>query len=75
MSKRFDENLTETTKVLAIRNMLKLFHSLISLVGCVGKVLGPHTDNLKRKGNVLDPFILGYKMYYYPNVSKTYEYI
>ena len=46
MSKRLDENLTETTKVLAIRNMLKLFHSLISLVGCVGNVLGPHTDNI-----------------------------
>ena len=46
MSKRSDENLTETTKVLAIRNMLKLFHSLISLIGCVGNVLGPHTDNI-----------------------------
>ena len=49
-SKSLDKNLTETTKVLAIRNMLKLFHSPTSLVGSVGKVLGPHTDNLKRKG-------------------------
>ena len=42
-SRSIDENLTETTKVLAIRNMLKLFHSLISLVGCIRKGLGPQT--------------------------------
>ena len=35
------------------------------------------SDNLKRKGNVLDPFILGYKMsiYIYTQMLATYSYI
>ena len=81
MSKRLDENLTETTKVLAIRNILKLFHSLISLIGCVGNVLGPHTDNIwqsKTKRECLRSIhfrIQNEYIYIYTQMLAKYSYI
>ena len=61
------KNLTETTKVLAIRNMLKLFHSLISLVGCIRKGLGPQTI-WNEKGFSRS---IHFRIKIYTNVSKT----
>ena len=50
----------------SIWNMLKLFHSVTSRVGCVGKVLGPHT-----KKGFLDHRSIHFRIQMYTNVSKT----
>ena len=57
-SRSIDENLTETTKVLAIRNMVEAVSLSYQSCWLYSQRFGT-SDNLNRKGIFPDPFILG----------------